>query len=88
MNLEKIKTMESYLGQGVLFYAGLYINIILVIIAFLTGRLVFLFFIVLTAGLILYMNYLVVENNAHLISAGEFIEGVVKKFFIHQNSVQ
>lgn len=77
--------MESHLGQGVLFYTGLYINIILVIIAFLTGRLVFLFFIVLTAGLILYMNYLVVENNTHLISMGKSIEGVVKRFFIHQN---
>lgn len=76
--------MESHLGQGVLFYAGVYINIMLVIIAFLTGRFVFLFFIVLTAGLILYMNYLVIENNSHLIHVGEIIEDTMKKLFIHQ----
>lgn len=76
--------MDSHLGQGVLFYAGIYINFMLVIIAFLTGRFVFLFFIVLTAGLILYMNYLVIENNSHLIRVGEYIEGIIKKIFIHQ----
>lgn len=76
--------MDSHLGQGVLFYAGVYINIMLVIIAFLTGRFVFLFFIVLTAGLILYMNYLVIENNSHFIQVGKMIEETIKKLFIHE----
>lgn len=74
--------MESYLGQGVLFYSGLYINIILIVIAFLTGRLVFVFFIVLTGGLILYMNYLIVDSNTHLVHIGENIEKWFKKYLI------
>lgn len=72
--------MDAHLSQGVLFYSGLYINILLIIVAFLTGRLIFLFFIVLTLGLIFYMNYLVIENNKHIKHIGEWVEHIFKSY--------
>lgn len=74
--------METHLAQGVLFYAGIYINTILVIVSFLTGRFIFLFFMVLTLALIFYMNYLVIDQNSHIKNMGEWVEQIFKTTLI------
>ena len=74
--------MDTHLAQGVLFYTGIYINTILVIVSFLTGRFIFIFFIVLTLALIFFMNYLVIENNSHIKQMGEWVEQIFKNTLI------
>lgn len=72
--------MDVHLAQGVLVYAGLYINLLLIIVSFLTGKFIYLFFIILTIALIVYMNYLIIEKNSHIKYIGEWVEQLFKKY--------
>lgn len=72
--------METQLAQGVLFYSGTYITALLIMISFLTGKLIYIFFIVLTIGLIFYVNYLIIENNSHLKNVGKWAEDMIKTY--------
>lgn len=72
--------MDTQLAQGVLFYCGTYVTTILVMVSFLTGKLMYIFFIVLTLGLIFYVNYLIIENNSHLKNVGKWVEEMIKTY--------
>lgn len=72
--------MDTQLAQGVLFYCGTYITVLLIMVSFLTGKLMYLFFIVLTLGLIFYVNYLIIENNSHLKNVGKWVEEMIKTY--------
>lgn len=68
---------NNYLAQGILFYSTLYISSILTLITFLTGRWIFIFFILLSFGLLAYMSYLTVKESAHLQKIGKWTEDVI-----------
>lgn len=72
--------MDTQLAQGVLFYCGTYVTAILIMVSFLTGKLMYIFFIVLTLGLIFYVNYLIIENNSHLKNVGKWVEEMIKTY--------
>lgn len=72
--------MDTQLAQGVLFYCGTYVTTILIMVSFLTGKLMYIFFIVLTLGLIFYVNYLIIENNSHLKNVGKWVEEMIKTY--------
>lgn len=65
---------DQHVVQGVLFYETIYINCLLCAVAVLTGRWIFLLFIILTLGLTAYMMYLVTHNNQHLKETGQWLE--------------
>lgn len=75
--------MDTHLAQGVLFYSGTYVTVLLIIVSFLTGKLMYIFFIILTLGLIFYINYLIIENNIHLKNVGQWIEQMIKTYITH-----
>lgn len=72
--------MDTQLAQGVLFYSGTYVTVMLIMVSFLTGKLIYIFFIVLTIGLICYVNYLIIENNSHLKNVGKWVEEMIKTY--------
>lgn len=63
---------EQHLVHGILFYATIYINCLLCLVAIITGRWIFLLLIVLTVGLTAYMMYLTTNDSAHLKSMGKW----------------
>lgn len=75
--------MDTHLAQGVLFYSGTYVTVLLIIVSFLTGKLIYIFFIILTLGLIFYINYLIIENNLHLKNVGQWVEQIIKTYITH-----
>lgn len=72
--------MDTQLAQGVLFYCGTYVTVMLIMVSFLTGKLMYIFFIVLTLGLLFYVNYLIIENNSHLQNVGKWVEEMIKTY--------
>lgn len=72
--------MDTHLAQGVLFYSGTYVTVMLLMVSFLTGKLIYIFFIILTLGLIFYVNYLIIENNSHLKDVGKWVEQMIKTY--------
>lgn len=76
--------MDTHLAQGTLFYSGIYISTILIIVAFLTGRLIYIFFIALTLALMVYMNYLICEDSSHLTNVGEWVEKLIKTYITYK----
>lgn len=70
---------ERNAANGILFYASLYINVILLAVAVITGRWVFILFILLTVGLTAYMMYITLQNMDHLKSIGKWSEDVFSK---------
>lgn len=65
---------EKHVAHGVLFYASLYINGILLAVAAITGRWIFLLLILLTLGLTAYMMYVASSNTEFLQNTGEWAE--------------
>lgn len=80
------------LEQGILFYATLYITSVLISIFVTTGRFVFLFIVLLTMGLTLFMKHAMVHYANHLSSVGAWSENIMKKIydkvsqFLHKTS--
>lgn len=62
--------------HGVLFYTTVYVNCILLSVAILTGRWIFLLLILLTIGLTAYMMYMTSHNDEHLKSVGVWVENL------------
>lgn len=67
---------ERSVVHGVLFYTTIYVNCILLAVAFLTGRWIFLLLIVLTVGLTAYMMYMTTHNDEHLKVVGKWVENL------------
>lgn len=65
---------ERHLLNGVLFYASLYVNTILLAVCTVTGQWIFLLFLLLTAGLTAYMMYIASHHVDHLKSVGQWAE--------------
>lgn len=65
---------ERYVAHGVLFYASLYINGILLAVGAITGRWIFLLLVLLTIGLTAYMMYVASHNTQYLKETGEWAE--------------
>lgn len=65
---------ERFLAHGLLFYATIYINGILLTIGITTGRWIFLLLIILTMGLTAYMMYVIAHNTNHLKNVGQWAE--------------
>jgi len=72
---------NNYLAQGILLYSTLYISSILTLITLLTGRWVFIFFILLSFGLLAYMSYLTAKDSAHLQNVGKWAEEVFANLY-------
>lgn len=68
---------ERYLLNGVLFYASIYINSILLAVCTVTGRWIFLLFLLLTTGLTAYMMYIASHHVDHLKSVGKWAETTI-----------
>lgn len=66
------------IAHGVLFYASLYVNGILLITGISTGRWVFTLLILLTVALTAYMMFLIHSNADHLKAMGEWAEKTVQ----------
>lgn len=75
--VEKNLSME----QGILFYATLYITSILIAVFITTGRFVFLFIVLMTMGLALFMKHAMVNYADHLSKVGTWSENIVKKIY-------
>ncbi|GBO33061.1 hypothetical protein AVEN_34100-1 [Araneus ventricosus] len=73
--------MEKKLAHGILFYATLYINGILLAIGTLTGRWIFLLLILLSSALAVYMSYLTVNENKHVEKMGEWFGSLLGGVF-------
>lgn len=69
------------LEQGILFYATLYITTVLISIFVTTGRFVFLFIVLLTIGLTLFMKHAMVNYANHLSAVGAWSENIMKKIY-------
>lgn len=67
------RQMEA-VAHGVLFYASLYVNGILLITGITTGRWIFVLMILLTLALTAYLMYLISSNPGHLEKAGKWAE--------------
>lgn len=65
---------EKTVAHGVLFYASLYANGILLITGITTGRWVFMLLILLNIGLTAYMMYIISSNSEHLSLMGVWAE--------------
>lgn len=65
---------EKSVANGILFYSSIYIKGILLAISVLTGRYIFLLFILLTLGLTAYMMYIASHNTDHFKSIGQWAE--------------
>lgn len=65
---------EKSLAHGVLFYASLYVNGILLITGISTGRWVFMLLILLTVGLTAYLMYIMSSHEEHLKTVGDWAE--------------
>ena len=72
---------NNYLAQGILLYSTLYICSILTLVTLLTGRWVFIFFILLSFGLLAYMSYLTAKDSVHLQNVGKWAEEVFVKLY-------
>lgn len=72
--------MSNYVVQGILFYSTIYISTILTVITFLTGRWIFIFFILLTFALAIYMGYLSTHNHDFIIKSGQWIDDTLLKY--------
>lgn len=72
---------KNYIAQGILVYSTLYVNTILFLITFLTGRWIFLFFILLTFGLVAYMSLLTAKESDHLMSVGKWAEEAIESIY-------
>lgn len=79
---------DRSLAHGVLFYASLYANGILLTTGISTGRWIFVLLIVLTVGLTAYMMYVISSYAEHLKAVGDWAETAfsahlekVKRFF-------
>lgn len=70
---------ERHAAQGVLFYASLYINAILLAVGVITGRGIFFLMIFLTIGLLAYMMYLMSSSVDHLKSVGKWVDEQFEK---------
>lgn len=72
---------KNYIAQGILLYSSLYVNAILILITFLTGRWIFLFFVFLTFALVAYMSFLTVKESDHLKSVGKWAEETIGSIY-------
>lgn len=72
---------ERHLAQGIVSYTTAYIVFILLAVCAMTGRLVFLLFIVLTLGLQAYLVYRVTVDVGHFEKAGELVEKTLKSLY-------
>lgn len=72
---------DHLLGQGILFYATIYISGILFVVFMITGRWIFLLFIVLTYVLSAYVNYTTLTNSDHLKKVGSWSENLIKSTY-------
>lgn len=61
-------------AHGVLFYASLYTNGVLLLIGASTGRFIFVLLILLTIGLTAYLMFLLSHNADHLARVGTWAE--------------
>lgn len=72
---------NQYIAQGILLYSTLYVSTILALITFLTGRWIFLFFIILTFALVAYLSYLTAHDSENLKMVGKWAEDTIGKFY-------
>lgn len=77
VSILKTKMTNNYIAQGILFYSSIYVSSILVSITLLTGRWVFLFFILLNLALVAYMSYLTAQDSEHLKTIGKWAEDFI-----------
>lgn len=73
--------------QGILFYATLYITSILIAVFITTGRFVFLFIVLITIGLTLFMKHAMINYADHLSKVGTWSENIVKKIYNKMNQL-
>lgn len=72
--------MTNYLAQGTLFYCTAMTKLLLLLVCFSTGRPIYLLLIVFVFGLSVYMSYLIIEENPHIISMGKWLEEKIGKY--------
>lgn len=83
---------EKLVADGLLFYASIYVNTILLFIAFITSRWIFLLFIVFTFALTVYLMYLSTEHLDHIKKTGEWAHENIQKIiawakpFLHRKN--
>lgn len=70
---------EKLVADGLLFYSSIYINTILLFIAFITNRWIFLLFILFTFGLTVYMMYLSAGHLDHIKKVGQWAHDTIEK---------
>lgn len=65
---------EKFIAHGVLFYASLYVNGVLIVAGMSTGRWIFVLLILLTVSLTAYLMYVITSNAEHLKAVGMWAE--------------
>lgn len=73
---------KNHIAQGILLCSTLYVSTILILITFLTGRWIFLFFVFLTFALVAYMSFLTVKDSDYLKRIGKWAEETIE--FLYQ----
>lgn len=68
---------EKRIVDGLLFYSSIYVNTILLFVAFITNRWIFLLFILFTLGLTVYMMYVASEHMEHIKKIGKWAQDTI-----------